>query len=194
MKGTLSGQTTTSFSNAAPTTRPDVYVFGSGSNAELGLGSKNAINVKRPRVNTSLDAEKVGVVDIAAGGMHGVALTHDNNQILTWGVNDNYALGRETPWEGGLKDIDDAQDDSDSASVASDEVELNPLEATPTPISQDKFPRVRIVSVAAGDNAMFALTEESFVYGWGTFVVSYAFPFFPFSILSFEVRANHLLD
>ncbi|KAJ9271674.1 hypothetical protein DTO212C5_2099 [Paecilomyces variotii] len=171
VKGTLSGQTATSFSNAAPTTRLDVYVFGSGSNAELGLGSKNAINVKRPRVNTSLDAEKVGVVDIAAGGMHGVALTHDN-QILTWGVNDNYALGRETPWEGGLKDIDDAQDDSDSASVASDEVELNPLEATPTPISQDKFPRVRIVSVAAGDSATFVLTEEGFVYGWGTFVTN----------------------
>ncbi|KAJ9376072.1 hypothetical protein DTO063F5_8994 [Paecilomyces variotii] len=171
VKGTLSGQTTTSFPNAAPTTRLDVYVFGSGSNAELGLGSKNAINVKRPRLNTNLDAEKVGVVDIAAGGMHGVALTH-NNQILTWGVNDNYALGRETAWEGGLEDIDDAQDDSDSASVASDEVELNPLEATPTPISQDKFPRVRIVSVAAGDNATFALTEEGFVYGWGTFVTN----------------------
>jgi regulator of chromosome condensation len=172
-KGTLSGQTTTSFSNAVPTTRLDVYVFGSGSSAELGLGSKNAIDVKRPRLNANL----VGVVDIAAGGMHGVALTHDN-RILTWGVNDNYALGRETTWEGGLRDVDNAQDDSDSASVASDEVELNPLEATPAPISQDKFPRgTRIVSVAAGDSATFVLTEEGFVYGWGTFVVSYAFSF-----------------
>lgn len=47
------------------------------------------------------DAEKVGVVQLSAGGMHVAALTFDG-KVLTWGVNDNYALGRDTPWEGGL--------------------------------------------------------------------------------------------
>ena len=37
----------------------------------------------------------MGVVQIDAGGMHVVALTRDN-KILTWGVNDQGALGRDT--------------------------------------------------------------------------------------------------
>ncbi|EGD86845.2 hypothetical protein H113_05404 [Trichophyton rubrum MR1459] len=155
-----------SISNTIPKQRLNVYVFGSGSSAELGLGPKNAIDVKRPRLNTNLDAEKVGVVDIGAGGMHAAALTH-NNHILTWGVNDNCALGRETTWDGGLKDMAD-----DDESVASDEVELNPREAIPTAIPREKFPEgAKFCQVAAGDSATFALTEDGFVYGWGSFVV-----------------------
>lgn len=87
--------------NKAPTTRLDVYVFGEGSAGELGLGPKKSVDVKRPRLNPLLDAEKVGVVQLSAGGMHVAALTFDG-KVLTWGVNDNYALGRDTPWEGGL--------------------------------------------------------------------------------------------
>ncbi|KAL2007223.1 hypothetical protein VTN00DRAFT_8661 [Thermoascus crustaceus] len=68
--------------NAAPTTRLEVFVFGKGSAGELGLGTRNSIDVKRPRLNTNLDAKSVGVVDIATGGMHAVALTHDN-KVLT---------------------------------------------------------------------------------------------------------------
>jgi regulator of chromosome condensation len=168
-RGTSLVQTSIPLSNPVPTVRLDVYVFGEGSAGELGLGPKNAIDVKRPRLNTNLDAEKVGAVDIAAGGMHAVALTRDN-QILTWGVNDNYALGRETSWEGQLRDMDAANDDS--ISDASD-VELNPRESTPTAIPADKFPPgTRVVRVAAGDSATFVLTEQGSVYGWGTFVVS----------------------
>lgn len=93
---------TTLINNKAPTTRLNVYVFGEGSAGELGLGPKNATDVVRPRLNTLLDADKVGVVDIAAGGMHAVALTQDGH-VMTWGVNDNHALGRETAWDGGVR-------------------------------------------------------------------------------------------
>ncbi|KAL1965400.1 hypothetical protein VTN77DRAFT_5837 [Rasamsonia byssochlamydoides] len=149
--------------NAAPTSRLDVFVFGEGSAGELGLGPKNAIDVTRPRLNAKLDAKTVGVVSIATGGMHAVALTHDN-KVLTWGVNDNCALGRDTTWSGGLKDVDD------DASDASD-LELNPLESTPTAIPANKFPPgTRIAGVAAGDSATFVYTEDGLVYGWGTFV------------------------
>ncbi|GBF62946.1 hypothetical protein TMEN_5555 [Trichophyton mentagrophytes] len=160
-------KTESSISNTIPKLKLNVYVFGSGSSAELGLGPKNAIDVKRPRLNTNLDAEKVGVVDIGAGGMHAAALTH-NNHILTWGVNDNCALGRETTWDGGLKDMAD-----DDESVASDEVELNPREAIPTAIPREKFPEgTKFCQVAAGDSATFALTEDGLVYGWGSFVTT----------------------
>jgi regulator of chromosome condensation len=158
--------------NQAPTKRLNVYVFGEASNGENGLGSaKNAVDVKRPRLNHNLEANSVGVVQIAVGGMHAVALTYDN-QILTWGVNDQGALGRDTAWNGGMKELDDAGSDDDSSSRGSDSG-MNPKESTPTAIDPSMFPHdVTFVQVAAGDSASFAVTNDGFVYGWGTFRVS----------------------
>ena len=153
--------------NERSTQRLDVYVFGEGSNSELGLGAaKNAIDVKRPRLNPFLSSEAVGVVSLACGGMHVLALTHDG-KVLSWGVNDNGALGRDTAWDGGMKDIDDDKsDDSDDSDSG-----LNPHESTPTVISS--FPEgTNIVKVAAGDSISLALTDDGLVYGWGTFRVS----------------------
>ncbi|KAF2457999.1 regulator of chromosome condensation 1/beta-lactamase-inhibitor protein II [Lineolata rhizophorae] len=153
--------------NKAPAERLHVFVCGEGSSGELGLGAaKNALDVKRPRLNPNLPADKVGVVQVAAGGMHLAALTHDN-KILTWGVNDQGALGRDTNWEGGLKDMDAAEDsDSDSDEGTA----LNPRESTPAAIPAESFPEGTVFTqVAASDSATFALTDEGFVYGWGTF-------------------------
>ena len=158
--------------NKAPTQRLDVFVFGEGSSSELGLGTaKNAIDVKRPRLNPLLTAKDVGVVQIAAGGMHVAALTHDN-KILTWGVNDSGALGRDTNWDGGLKDMDDNDsedsDDSDSG--------LNPYESTPTQVPASNFPEgTHFVKLSAGDSHTLALTDDGLVYGWGVFRVSISF-------------------
>lgn len=159
--------------NHAPTTRLNVYVCGEGSSGELGLGSaKNAVDVKRPRLNANLPADRVGAVQVAVGGMHCVALTYDN-RILTWGVNDQGALGRDTTWDGGYKDIDEANNGSDSES--DDDIALNPYESTPTAIPSEAFPKDTVfVQVAAGDSSSFALTDDGQVYGWGTFRVSQA--------------------
>lgn len=158
--------------NSAPTTRLNVYVCGEGSSGELGLGpAKNSVDVKRPRLNALLHSDQVGVVQVAVGGMHCVALTHDN-KVLTWGVNDQGALGRNTAWEGGYKDIDDAK--SDSGDDSDDESGLNPYESTPTPIPSESFAEGTIfVEVAAGDSSSFGLTDDGQVYGWGTFRVSF---------------------
>ncbi|OLN97866.1 Protein pim1-like protein 1 [Colletotrichum chlorophyti] len=156
--------------NTAPTQILDVYVFGEGSSGELGLGSKKldgkkVIDVKRPRLNPLLSAKDVGVVQIACGGMHSAALTKDN-KILTWGVNDQGALGRDTTWEGGLRDADaEEEDDEDD-----DDTGINPRESTPTAIEADNFaPDAKFVQLVASDSATFALTEDGRVYGWGTF-------------------------
>lgn len=157
--------------NDAPTQILDVYVFGEGSSGELGLGSKRVnnkkpIDVKRPRLNDNLSAANTGVVQISCGGMHAVALTHDN-KILTWGVNDQGALGRDTNWDGGLRDMD-KEDDSDSDDE--DDTGINPKESTPSPVSDEHFAAgTRFVQVVASDSASFALTEDGRVYGWGTF-------------------------
>ncbi|PGH13693.1 hypothetical protein AJ80_06198 [Polytolypa hystricis UAMH7299] len=155
--------------NEVPAEKLNVYVFGEGSSGELGLGTaKNAVDVKRPRLNPLLPADSVGVVQVASGGMHCVALTHDN-KILTWGVNDQGALGRDTAWEGGMKDVKDNESDSDSDSDDSDSG-LSPRESIPTAIPSETFPEGTIfVQVAAGDSVSFALTDDGLVYGWGTF-------------------------
>lgn len=157
----------------------DVYVFGEGTSGELGLGSKKIdnkqpIDVKRPRLNENLSASKVGVVQIAVGGMHCAALTYDN-KILTWGVNDQGALGRDTQWEGGLKDVDDNVDDnsSDDSSDSDDDTGMNPHECTPGLVDPSHFPEgTKFTQVCASDSATFAVTEDGSVWGWGTFRVS----------------------
>ncbi|TQS31883.1 hypothetical protein Golomagni_07821, partial [Golovinomyces magnicellulatus] len=148
--------------NQSATKSFTVYVFGNGDSGQLGLGPKE-IEITQPYKNPFLDPRKTSsfhVKEIACGGMHVVALTADN-QIVTWGVNDNEALGRNTQWEGGLRDVDDESDD---------EAELNPSESTPTAIPTKSFDHgVRFVSVAAGNSCSFALTDTGLVYGWGTF-------------------------
>jgi len=125
------------------------------------------MDVKRPRFNADISGKKV--VKIAAGGMHVLALTADG-LIYSWGVNDQGALGRDTRWEGGLKDMDDDSEDSDDDDADSG---MNPKEATPAAINSDFFhPGTVLVDIAAADSSSFALTAEGRVYGWGTFRVS----------------------
>ena len=155
--------------NDAPTQVLDVYVFGEGSAGELGLGSKRVdgkkpFEVKRPRLNANLSAADVGVVQVACGGMHAAALTRDN-KILTWGVNDQGALGRDTTWAGGLVGSSGSDSDSDDEDAG-----LNPFESTPTVVSEEHFaPGTKFVQLVASDSSTFALTEDGRVYGWGTF-------------------------
>ena len=155
-------RTRTTFTrDAPPQIKLQVYVFGEGSAGELGLGPKNATEVKNPRFNANLS----GVVTIATGGMHAVALTAAN-KILTWGINDHATLGRETAWDGGLRDADG--EDSD----AEDDEQLNPKESTPAEVQSYYFPSdTEFAQVAAGDSTTFVLTTKGLVYGWGTFRV-----------------------
>jgi regulator of chromosome condensation len=156
--------------NEAPTAKLNVYVCGEGISGELGLGTaKNAVNVKRPRLNPLLSADEVGVVQIAVGSMHCVALTHDN-KILTWGVNDQGALGRNT----GVNTFSNIKDRESGISCSQDSAGLNPYEAIPVAIPSTAFPESTIfVEVAAGESSSFVLTDEGLVYGWGTFRVHY---------------------
>ncbi|ERS97227.1 hypothetical protein HMPREF1624_06558 [Sporothrix schenckii ATCC 58251] len=160
--------------NTAPTTVLDVFVFGTGDAGELGLGPEIA-EATRPRLNPFLSATSTpaagttsfDVVQLACGAMHSVALTRDN-RIVTWGVNDSGALGRNTDWEGGMTELNEG--DSDSESDSSQGASLNPHESTPTAIDPSSFPAGTVFTqVAAGDSCSFALTDTGLVYGWGMF-------------------------
>ncbi|KAI1499886.1 regulator of chromosome condensation 1/beta-lactamase-inhibitor protein II [Biscogniauxia marginata] len=147
--------------NTRPSQTLDIFVFGDGSFGELGLGNKKfdgkrPSHVKQPRLNHKLLAGEVGVVQIACGGMHAVALTRDG-RVLTWGVNDEKALGRETSWEGDVEDDDDDEG-------------LDPGESTPAEVDLSPLGEKRqVVQVKATNSASFVLTDIGTVYGWGTF-------------------------
>lgn len=157
--------------NETPTEVLKVYVFGTGDmSGDLGLGPNKKL-AKRATIIPTLHPEEgtYHVVQLDCGGMHTVALT-DDSKIVTWGGNDLGALGRDSNWDGGLRDMDEeaAKDDSDS-----DDEALNPLESTPTHIPENSFPPgTKFSCVAAGDSCSFAVTTTGLVYGWGTFQVS----------------------
>ncbi|PWW77244.1 hypothetical protein C7212DRAFT_351164 [Tuber magnatum] len=162
--------------NPLPTQKLNIYAFGTGDNAELGLGPEvNAKVVKRPRLNAHLLPNKVGIVAIAVGGMHGLALSYEGR----------YVLGRataHTPLTRVVRSGDDDDSDSD------EEVPLNPLENTPILItgfpegtvitsiaartSVQAVPVLlptprNIVRVSIGTDHVLGLTKEGDVYAWG---------------------------
>ncbi|KAB8360842.1 hypothetical protein FH972_024576 [Carpinus fangiana] len=152
----------------APKQVLEVFVFGGNSAAELGLGdTATSASVKRPRLNPNLAPDAVGVVHLAVGGMHCLALAKSGT-VYSWGGNDLGALGRDTNWAGGLVDMSD--NNSDSSDDDDEGGKLNPKEATPTPIDSSAIPANTVFTqLAASDNASFALTDDGLVYGWGIF-------------------------
>jgi len=159
----ISAPSTTARMTAIPAgTKLNVYVFGSGSMGELGLGPHSSQrNVKRPRLNPNLLPDEVGVVDVAAGGMHCAAID-DKGRVWTWGVNDQGVLGRDTTWSPQNEDVDMDDDDEDK---------LNPRESVPGLV--EGFPEGTVISkIACGDSITVAVTNEGNVYAWGTFRVS----------------------
>ncbi|XP_075162193.1 regulator of chromosome condensation 1 [Haematobia irritans] len=71
-------------------------VCGQGDMGQLGLGDdESKFERKRPAL-----VEKVAnVVDVQAGGMHNLVLTHDG-RVFSFGCNDEGALGRDSSEEG----------------------------------------------------------------------------------------------
>lgn len=170
MAGLIGKIDTSPIRNTAPTQRLDVYVFGTNCYGELGLGDATAkTEIPRPVLNPNLPAETVGVVHLTIGGVYSAAFTHDN-KILTWGVNDEGVLGRDTKQDPGeIKFRNEGDSDSDEDESGN----LNLKEATLLPVDSSWFPPGTIFTqLAATDSATFALTTRGLVFGWGTFRVS----------------------
>jgi regulator of chromosome condensation len=140
---------------------------------ELGLGPhENQRNVKRPRLNSYLLPDEVGIVDVAVGGMHCAAIDKDG-RVWTWGVNDQGVLGRDTTW---TPENEDTAMDSDDE----DEEQLNPRESVPGLV--EGFPDgTRIDKIACGDSITVACTTDGKVYAWGTFRVRSCYSFLTIS-------------
>lgn len=139
----------------------DIFVWGTGSMCELGLGpSASTKEVKRPRLNPFLADKKI--VDFSVGGMHTLALDSEN-RIWSWGGNDSGVLGRDTSKAKEiLKDAADSDDDDDG--------DLNEAESTPGLVEGlPKIEGAKIVQLSATDNLSAALYSNGDVYAWGCF-------------------------
>lgn len=113
-----------------------MLVTGAGDVGQLGLGP-DVLEKTRPAI-VPLEYD---LVDVCAGGMHTVCLTKEG-KVLTFGCNDEGALGRPT-----------TEDDSEFTAGL---VEL-PGKA---------------VQISAGDSHTCALLDDGRVFAWGTFRVS----------------------
>lgn len=148
----------------AKSTPLDIFVWGTGSMCELGLGpsAKNK-EVKRPRLNPYLAEDKIKgkIVDFAVGGMHTLALDNNNN-VWSWGGNDSGVLGRDTSKATEqLKEIGKNDEDDDDG-------DLNEAESTPGKVEglpKDK----KVLQLCATDNLSAVLLDSGEVYAWGCF-------------------------
>lgn len=121
------------------TTGGIVLACGQGDVGQLGLGEDVLEKSRFATIPNHTD-----IVAIAAGGMHNVCLTKDG-KVLTFGCNDEGALGRNTSEEG--------------SETVPGFVDL------PAPAIQ----------VTAGDSHSAALLKDGRVFIWGSFRVSICF-------------------
>lgn len=135
-----------------PQQKLNVYNFGSGTISELGLGA-NVTSVKRPRLNPHLPVDEVGIVQVATGGAHTLAIDHEG-KLWSWGQNDTAALGRNTV---------------ETEEEKAEENDLNGRESAPNRV--EGIPdHLVFVAIAATDSLSAAVTSDGHVWAWGTFV------------------------
>ncbi|XP_044016380.1 regulator of chromosome condensation-like [Aphidius gifuensis] len=111
-----------------------VLAVGQSDVGQLGLGEDVLEKTRFAVIPNYTD-----IVAIAAGGMHNVCLTKTGN-VITFGCNDEGALGRDTSKEEGSETI-------------------------PGPVKLDG----KAIQITAGDSHSAALLEDGRVFAWGSF-------------------------
>lgn len=164
-----------------------VYVFGSGDCCQLGLG-EDVLSRKRPTKIDYFDDKEI--IDIAAGGLHNLALSK-NGAVYSWGCNDEKALGHECPeWTIGKVELLSTEKicqiacgDSISAALTENGhvyawgtfrdskgvIGFSPtssLQSTPVKI-QSLLPH-KIIALAAGSNHLIVLSDQGQLFAWGS--------------------------
>lgn len=164
-----------------------VYVFGSGDCCQLGLG-EDILSRKRPTKIDFFDDKEI--IDIAAGGLHNLALSR-SGAVYSWGCNDEKALGHEQP-EWSIGRVEGLQHEHISHIACGDSISAaltkegrvyawgtfrdskgvlgfdsnSQLQVTPVLIKA--LSQWRIVSIAAGANHLLALSDKGQIFAWGS--------------------------
>ena len=135
-----------------------LYSFGEEIAGELGLRLKKVDDIKVKSNEPSIVTDKEGltldnIVSVVCGAMHSCCLTSEG-EVITFGCNDDSALGRDTLT--GSDETDDSIDVDESEEKES---------RTPRVVSG----LTPIVKITAGDMHTCALSKDGSVYVWGNF-------------------------
>eukprot|EP01135_Chromosphaera_perkinsii_P012210 Nk52_evm29s2612 gene=Nk52_evmTU29s2612 len=122
-----------------------VWTCGEGDTGQLGNG-EDVTTQKRPKPVEKIKSKKF--MQVSCGGMHTLALSNEG-KLYSWGVNDEFALGRLVGDE------------------SSSDPSIGP-EAEPQIISKN-VGNVKFVQVVCGDSHTMALSSTGDVWGWGVY-------------------------
>nr|CAB3265493.1 regulator of chromosome condensation [Phallusia mammillata] len=115
-----------------------LLTLGQGDVGQLGLGDE-ILSRKKPAIVSELSDNPM--TKIAAGGMHTICLTKEN-EVYSFGCNDEFALGRIT---------------NDENSEYEPGIVDGPLT------------KIKVVHITAGDSHTAALSNDGSVFVWGSF-------------------------
>ncbi|KAK9173159.1 Regulator of chromosome condensation (RCC1) repeat family protein [Cryptosporidium meleagridis] len=180
-----------------------VWVWGSGECDQLGIKEAlldEDLCLKRPKRIEAISKYE-NIVDISSGALHNLILT-EKGEVLSWGCNDDGALGRlsskfkakldklkrksDHDNNRNIEDDDDEDEDNDDEVDNEDEEEPEDSEKYPNKI---EFPldvkNCRVKSIVCGDCYSCCLTENGEVYLWGSYKDSGGYIGFPnFQLMS----------
>ena len=145
---------------------PRVFVFGTGEQAELGLGDEMLLR-KRPMPLLAVDGCRPAL--IGTGGQTGF-VAGENGELYSWGTSDSYALGRPTleNWKNMAQVLRRQGRLSESKSLEAMHEQLV-TEFVPGHVHHPDLDALRVVKFACGDAFSVLLTEIGTVYQCGMF-------------------------
>lgn len=173
-----------------------VWVWGSGECDQLGIKESlldDDLCLKKPKMIENISKD-LNIIDITSGALHNLILT-DQGQVLSWGCNDDGALGRLSSrlkakldkLNKKINDKDEDEDD-DEDEEGEEEEESEDSEKYPNKIV---FPEnvedynVKVKSIIGGDCYSCCLMENGEVYLWGSYKDSGGYIGFPnFQLMS----------
>ncbi|KAH7650528.1 hypothetical protein FG379_003600 [Cryptosporidium bovis] len=161
-----------------------VWVWGSGECDQLGIKESlldDDLSLKAPMKISDL-SDKYNVVDICSGALHNIILT-DDGEVISWGCNDDGALGRislklekklERRRYTGDNEEEELEEEDDEDDLLEDKYP-NKVKFT----DEESVDNVKVKSIVSGDCYSCCLTNNGEVYLWGSYKDSGGYIGFP---------------
>lgn len=146
----------------------DLFTMGAQLSRELGPRERAFKGRRVTKMQPSrLKIGSKKIINLAAGALHTLAIT-ESGQVISFGCNDDFVLGRPITQGDNMDEVSGADsDDEFIEDLAENEDDLEEvLSCTPLPVKEIKE---KAIKVSAGDMHSAALCANGKVYIWGHF-------------------------
>ncbi|KAH8741716.1 hypothetical protein FG386_001290 [Cryptosporidium ryanae] len=162
-----------------------VWVWGSGECDQLGIKESlldEDLSLKVPMRISDLSNE-YNIVDVCSGALHNIILT-DQGEVLSWGCNDDGALGRTSFKLKKKLERRDLSDDEEEDTEEEDEPNEDDLLGDKYPnkvefTDEENGHKTKVNSIVSGDCYSCCLTDSGEVFLWGSYKDSGGYIGFP---------------